>query len=220
VYAKYKDNAGNWSTAYNDTIILDTLAPTTTATPGEGTYNSAQSVTLSSNETATIYYTTNGTTPTTASSVYSSPISLATNATTTVKYFAKDTAGNSETVKTQTYTIDTLAPTGTINSNATYASTATVTLNLAASNMLSDVSQLQLSSSNNMTWPAPEPLAVTKSRKFTAGNGTKACYVKFNGVVGNWSLPYSDDIMLNPAVRIEAGDNHTTALEPDGSLWA
>lgn len=37
VYAKFKDNAGNWSSAYSDTIILDTTSPSTptglTATP-------------------------------------------------------------------------------------------------------------------------------------------------------------------------------------------
>ena len=27
VYVKFKDNAGNWSTAYSDTIILDSKVP-------------------------------------------------------------------------------------------------------------------------------------------------------------------------------------------------
>ena|GEM_PF-2374481 len=85
-------------------VVSDTTAPSTTANPAGGTFTSAQSVTLSANEAATIYYTTNGTTPTTSSTVYSSPINIA--ATTTLKFFAKDTAGNSETVKTQTYTIN------------------------------------------------------------------------------------------------------------------
>ncbi len=58
-------------------------APTQTATatpaftPGAGTYNSVQSVTLTDAATgATIYYTTDGSTPTTASNVYSAPIAV------------------------------------------------------------------------------------------------------------------------------------------------
>ncbi len=71
--------------------------------PLGGTYNTAQSVTLTANEAAAIYYTTNGSIPTTSSTQYSAAIPI--SATTTLKYFAKDTAGNSEAVKTQTYTI-------------------------------------------------------------------------------------------------------------------
>lgn len=82
---------------------VDTTAPATTATPAGGLYNSAQSVTLAANETATIYYTTDGSTPTTASAVYSSSLNIA--ETTTIKFFARDNAGNSEAVKTETYTI-------------------------------------------------------------------------------------------------------------------
>lgn len=83
----------------------DTTAPVTTASPLGGTFTSAVTVTLSVNEAATTYYTTNGTTPTTGSTVYSAPLNF--GATTTLKYFSKDSAGNSEAVKTQTYTIST-----------------------------------------------------------------------------------------------------------------
>lgn len=81
----------------------DTTAPTVTAYPTSGTYTSTQSVTLSADESATIYYTTDGTTPSTSSAVYSSPISV--SATMTLKFFGKDTAGNSSLVQTATYTI-------------------------------------------------------------------------------------------------------------------
>ena len=83
----------------------DIIAPVTTATPVAGTYAAAQNVSLSANEPATVYYTTNGTTPTTSSAVYSTAIPVAT--TTTLKYFARDTAGNSAAVKTDIYTITT-----------------------------------------------------------------------------------------------------------------
>jgi hypothetical protein len=59
---------------------------------------------MSANETATIFYTTDGSTPTTASAAYSGPLTV--DATTTLKYFGKDTAGNISTVQTQLYTIN------------------------------------------------------------------------------------------------------------------
>ncbi|AIF82392.1 putative xylanase/chitin deacetylase [Candidatus Nitrososphaera evergladensis SR1] len=81
----------------------DTTPPVVTATPPGGSYSSAQSVTLSANEPVTIYYTTNDSTPTTSSPVYSSPISI--TSTTTLKFFAVDTAGNASPIKSETYTI-------------------------------------------------------------------------------------------------------------------
>jgi alpha-tubulin suppressor-like RCC1 family protein/subtilisin family serine protease len=89
-------------------VIFDTTAPTTTAIPGSGVYPLPQTVTLSADETATIYYTTDGSTPTTASAMYGSPLTISTSM--KLQYFAKDTAGNLEAVKTQTYTIGTPVP--------------------------------------------------------------------------------------------------------------
>lgn len=49
--------------------------------PAAGTYYEAQNVTLTAEDGATIYYTTNGNEPTTASTVYSAPINVAQNMT-------------------------------------------------------------------------------------------------------------------------------------------
>jgi hypothetical protein len=127
-----KDTAGNSSAIQTVTYTLgssDTTAPIVTASPVAGTYTSTQTVTLTANETATIYYTLDGSTPTTGSTVYSSPISVST--TKTLKYFAVDTAGNQSTVQTNVYTInipDTTAPVLTITPAATFSSTQTVTM--------------------------------------------------------------------------------------------
>jgi hypothetical protein len=128
-----KDTAGNSSSVQTVTYTLDapadTTAPTVTASPAAGTYTSAQSVTLTANETATIYYTTNGTTPTTASTVYTGPISI--SATTTLQFIGKDTAGNTSTPVAATYTInipDTTAPVLTITPAATFTTNQTVTM--------------------------------------------------------------------------------------------
>ncbi len=79
-----------------------------TATPGfspaAGTYFAPQTVTISdSNSSAVIYYTTNGSTPTTASTVYSSAISVA--VTQTVKAIAVGTGDAPSAVATAAYTI-------------------------------------------------------------------------------------------------------------------
>jgi Chitobiase/beta-hexosaminidase C-terminal domain/Bacterial Ig-like domain len=99
------DNAGNVFMAPPWIWTVDTIAPTVTASPAGGTYNKAQSVTLTANEPATIYYTTDGTTPTTSSAKYTGPITINTEGTKTLKFLGVETAGNAETVQSQSYTI-------------------------------------------------------------------------------------------------------------------
>ena len=123
------DTAGNSEGVKTEIYsIVDTMAPQTSATPVGGTYYSQVDVTLAANEPAVIYYTTDGSTPTTASAVYSGPISI--QATTTLMFFAVDTAGNSEGVKTEIYSIvDTMAPqTSATPVGGTYYSQVDVTL--------------------------------------------------------------------------------------------
>ncbi|SEC07154.1 chitobiase/beta-hexosaminidase C-terminal domain-containing protein [Paenibacillus sp. GP183] len=118
-----KDTAGNVSTVQTTLYTIDTVVPVVTSSPVGGLFNAPQSVTLSANKTVTIYYSLDGTTPTTGSSVYSSALNI--TSTTTLKYFGKDTAGNSSSIQSSVYTIDTVAPNpvtlltaGTITSSA------------------------------------------------------------------------------------------------------
>ena len=69
----------------------------------EGTYYSAQSVVLTAGAGATIYYTTDGTTPTESSTTYSSAIAV--SSTTTIKAIAVK-GGKSSAVASATYTIE------------------------------------------------------------------------------------------------------------------
>ena len=91
--------------------VTDTTAPVTTVSPAGGSFTSSVTVALSRNEAGVTYYTTNGATPTTASAVYSAPLTV--TATTTLKYFSRDTSGNSEAVKTATFTKTTTTPANT-----------------------------------------------------------------------------------------------------------
>ena len=79
----------NWddSNSSEATFTINGAAATPTALVAAGTYSSAQSVTLSTATVgATIYYTTNGDSPTTSSAIYSAPISV--TATQTIKAIA------------------------------------------------------------------------------------------------------------------------------------
>jgi YD repeat-containing protein len=215
VYVKFKNTPGNWSVAYSNTILLDATSPTTIASPIGGTYNSAQSVTLSCSDGSgsgcdKIYYTTDGTTPGTSSAVYSSPINISVTA--TLKFFGKDLAGNSESVKSQTYTIDTTPPTGTItiNSGAAYTISTNVTLTFSC-NDAQGCAQMQFSN-DNITYSTPEAYATTKAWPLTSGDGTKTVYIKFKDTPGNWSAAYSNTILLDATPP-------TTIVSPIGGTY-
>jgi hypothetical protein len=131
------NNQPAWVATENDwyywsgEIISDTTAPVLTITAG-GTFTGTKSVTMSANETADIYYTLDGSTPTTSSAKYTSPLSI--SATTTLNAFAKDTAGNSSAVQIVTYTLDATPPADTTApdnvTNLAYSSLAQTSLTL------------------------------------------------------------------------------------------
>jgi uncharacterized delta-60 repeat protein len=76
--------------------------------PTEGTYSSDQNVTIStSTEGSTIYYTTDGSTPTTASIMYTTPISVEDNGVVmTIKAIAVKSGMEDSTLASATFTID------------------------------------------------------------------------------------------------------------------
>lgn len=82
---------------------LQVVAPT--FSPAAGAYGPSQSVTLSSlTPGAKMYYTTNGTTPTTGSTLYSGPITV--SVTETVKAIAVTTGTHNSAVSSASYTIN------------------------------------------------------------------------------------------------------------------
>jgi hypothetical protein len=111
-----------------------TQVATPTFSPAAGTYTSTQSVTLSTATSgATIYYTTDGSTPTISSAVYTSPISVA--STKTIKAFSKATGMLNSSVASATYTINTPSvATPTFSPAAgTYSSTQSVSISTTTS---------------------------------------------------------------------------------------
>lgn len=93
-----------------DSTPIDTTAPITTANPAGGLYSAAIQVTLTANEAATIYYSTDGNDPSVGggnTTSGTSPISGITIpiGTTALKFFAIDQANNNEEIKTETYVV-------------------------------------------------------------------------------------------------------------------
>ncbi|MGD1064941.1 MAG: chitobiase/beta-hexosaminidase C-terminal domain-containing protein, partial [Terracidiphilus sp.] len=89
-------------------LILPTAATPTFSVPG-GTYTATQTLTISdATAGAAIYYTTNGTTPTTSSTVYGSAITV--SATETIEAIAVASGYTNSTVESSVYTIN-LSPT-------------------------------------------------------------------------------------------------------------
>jgi cysteine-rich repeat protein len=106
----------------------DVAAPTSAATPASTAFTGSQIVTLGADDglgagtcaDCIIYYTTDGTAPTASSSVYTGALTF--TSTKTLKFFAKDAAGNTEVVaNTETYTLTSIpnTPTGIVGGSLT-----------------------------------------------------------------------------------------------------
>ncbi len=116
------------ATALDYTAGGVTAAAEPTFSPAAGTYSTSQSVTISdATAGTTIYYTTNGTAPTTSSSVYSGPITV--SATETLEAIAVETSYTNSSVATAAYTIDLVLPAPSFSPAAgTYATSQAVTI--------------------------------------------------------------------------------------------
>jgi hypothetical protein len=85
------------------TYTIESQVATPTFSPVAGNYSSAQTVSIATTSGATIYYTTNGSTPTTSSTVYSGPITVSTSE--TLKAYATKSGYFDSKVATAAYTI-------------------------------------------------------------------------------------------------------------------
>ena len=201
VYAKFSDAAGNWSTPATDAIILDTTAPVIviTSPADNSTTNQKNSI---------INYTVDGQAKSETRTLVEGLNTLTINTT--------DAAGNAASGSVRV-TLDSTAPGGrlTINNDAQYTNSASVTLNLSAqdNNGGSGISQMQFSNDGS-TWSSPEAFVTTKAWTLPSGDGNKTVFAKFSDAVGNWSAPVSDTIILDtlaPAIIVTSpADNSAT----------
>jgi glucosylceramidase len=121
----------NSSVASGTYTINLPAAATPTFSPAPGTYAAAQTVTLSDTTPgASIYYTTNGTTPTTSSTLFSSTTPISVSSTTTIEAIAVASGYTNSSVASGAYTINLPAAAAPTFSPApgSYTATQTVTL--------------------------------------------------------------------------------------------
>jgi len=105
--APYADSGNIGATLHFKFIKIDTSAPTDLSiSPDGGSFNSVQTVSMSATDANnfTIYYTTDNSDPTLASTVYSTPFTL--SSTKTIKYIAIDSAGNRSPIQSAVFTIN------------------------------------------------------------------------------------------------------------------
>jgi hypothetical protein len=110
----------------------------------------------------------------------------------------RDTVGNVSATTTDTITLDTVAPTGSvvIDSGATYATSTSVNLTVSASDTTSGVAQMSFSNDDS-NWSAWEMYATSKSWTLATGDGSKTVYARYKDNAGNVSANATDTITLD-----------------------
>lgn len=145
------------------------------------------------------------------------------NGSKTVYYQIKDSDGMLSSTYSDSITLDTTVPTGsiTINSGAAYTATASVTLSLTYSDATSDVSQVRYRTApfSPSDWISP---AATKVWSLGSGDGTKTVFYEVKDNAGNIAV-FNDTIILDTAaptgsISINGGATSTTSTSVALSL--
>lgn len=224
VYVEYRDSAGNVSSSYSDTIILDTTAPSGSIQINNGDYvSSSRTVELSLSSSdglsgvADMRFSNTGTSWSTWESYASSRHWTLTSGdgTKTVYVQYRDGAGNNSISYIDTILLDTTGPTGTIsiNNGAAFTTSTSVILNLSASDSGVGVSKMRFLN-QGLSWSNWESYNKQKSWSLTSKDGTKKVYVQFQDNAGNISVTYNDTIVLDTkapsgSILIESGAKAT-----------
>ena len=202
-------------------ILTITNVATPTFSPTPGTYTTDQMVTISTTTSdATIYYTTNGDTPTTHSSVYNSPISVAGNGTSmTIKAIAAKTGMNASTIASASYTIKYLAQIGVPSLSPDGME---VTLNSLTIIRKTGSYQYVINYKLKNTTPDIELDEGTFILKNSITGATKPQYGFFGSLFPGDSLTRSytfEDVLANTYDRLEYQYTFATP-KPDDLEWA
>lgn len=111
----------------------------------------------------------------------------------------KDSVGNESISYSDSITLDTTGPSGTLSINASNLVTndTAVTLTINASDALSSVAEMIVSESNTFSGAVYEPYATSRLFNLSSGNGTKTVYIRFKDSQGTESALFSDTIVLD-----------------------
>jgi hypothetical protein len=167
-------NSAVASAAYTITVTLP-VAATPTFSPLAGTYTSTQTVTINdATPNLTLYYTLDGSTPTTSSTTITAPITVA--ATETISVMAAASGFSNSAVATATYTITpplpVISPTGTFNS----ATTVTITDAAAGASVYYTTNGSTPTTSSTL-YTGPFPVSATETINAIAVSGTSTSAV-------------------------------------------
>ncbi|MBI5187374.1 MAG: chitobiase/beta-hexosaminidase C-terminal domain-containing protein [Nitrospinae bacterium] len=229
------DNSGNSETVKLATYTIpDTTAPTTAASPSSGTFTSTQTITLSCSDSGgsgcaanKTYYTIDGSIPTTASTVYSAAITI--SSTTTLKFFSVDNAGNSESVRSETYTKVTTSIGGGYFHTLAFKSTGSIwAWGWNAAGQLGDGTTTDRISPVQVATGLTGISAMEGGWSFTVAlknDGTVWAWGNNGaGELGNGSTTNSSSPVqvtsLTGITAIAVGMGHSLALKSDGTVWA
>lgn len=214
VYLKFKDNAGNETSAtISDAIVLDTSAPSANTPSATSPTNNTKPTWIwtASTDTNGIqgYYikigTTQGGSNTLAeiwigNNISYTPTSTLSDGTYYLSVKAKDNVGNIGSYKTSDtgVVVDTITPSAgsiSINNGAMYTNSTTVTLALLATGAV------EMNFSNNGTdWNGWEAYGTSKSWTVLGSDGLKTVFAKFIDGAGNESAVYTDTIIYDGTV--------------------
>jgi len=203
------DLAGNLESVKSQQLLIDTVAPTTAVTCNgaacsAGPYHSAVSVTLSTTDNAggsgvsATYYTTDGSTPTTSSTLYTGAFTVPRSS--TVQFFSIDTAGNAESVKLQQVQITVILVSIAVTPAAPSIAKGT-TQPFAATGTYSDGSTLDVTSS--VAWSSSDTGVATIAAGGLAtgtGQGTSQITATSGGVAGSTTLTVGPPTLVSIAV--------------------
>jgi len=192
------------------TMNFGTLAAPTMS-PGTGTYESSVEVTLSGPAGATIRYTTNGSDPTSGSTIYTGPVTL--GATTTLKAKSFQTDWTPSATTTTTYTIKVATPTFTPDGGS-YGGSQTITIATATAGAT-------ITYTTNGVDPTVSDPVIASGGTVVVGNYIlKAAAFKAGCTDSDVKTASytATGAFTNSAVA--GGGNHSLVLKTDGTVWS
>jgi len=222
VYYQIRDNLGQVSMLFSDTIVVDATPPTGSIVINDGAaFTSSSSVTLKltandpTSGVSRVRISNDGVWDTELWTSFSSTKDWTLssgNGVKTVYYQIEDKVGLTSSTYSDTITLSTLAPTGSIviNGGDGFTSSKSVTLALTFEDEYSDVSRVRYSNDgvwNSEVWETP---TATKAWTLTSDDGTKTVYYQIRNTLGLVSSTYSDTIVLdtnppNGSILINSG---------------
>ncbi|MGD0787212.1 MAG: chitobiase/beta-hexosaminidase C-terminal domain-containing protein [Terracidiphilus sp.] len=187
---------------------MEQTAATPTFSPAAGTYTSAQTVSLSdSTPGASIYYTTNGTTPTAGSTLFSASTPIAVSATTTIQAIAIASGYLSSSVATGTFTINLPAAATPAFSVAPGSYTTAQTVSLSDSTTGASIYY-----TTNGTTPTTGSTLYSASSPIAVSSTTTINAIAVAGGYSTSAVATGAFTILGPAVSVVLSTNDETKL--------